>query len=118
MTHKHEHAKNFMNNIHSINSALAFASMGTNIAPPPGYGPYCFRINGQIYHRAGALHPTNDNQRKFAQLYILDPNEAADHRMRIRENAGCHLQLMQELSIFMATNNPFAEAFKMLYEVE
>ncbi|XP_021961437.1 uncharacterized protein LOC110857104 [Folsomia candida] len=112
--------RNLNQTIHaaSINSALAFASMGANIAPPPGYGPYCFRINGQIYHRTGSLHPTNGDQRKFAQLYILDPDEACDQRMMIRENAHCNAEIMRELSSFMAQNNPFAKAFKMLYEVE
>ncbi|UYV71951.1 hypothetical protein LAZ67_9001304 [Cordylochernes scorpioides] len=52
MTGKHQLSKNFMENIRSVNSALAFASMGANLAPPPGYGAYCFRINGQIYHRS------------------------------------------------------------------
>ncbi|UYV75835.1 hypothetical protein LAZ67_13001512 [Cordylochernes scorpioides] len=61
MTGKHQLSKNFMENIRSVNSALAFASMGANLAPPPGYGPYCFRINGQIYHRSVALHPENDD---------------------------------------------------------
>ncbi|OXA63973.1 hypothetical protein Fcan01_00555 [Folsomia candida] len=93
-------------NIRSINSALAFASMGANIAP------------GQIYHRTGSLHPTNGDQRKCAQLYILDPDEACDQRMMIRENAHCNAEIMRELSSFMAQNNPFAKAFKMLYEVE
>lgn len=54
MTFNHAFSKNFHENIRSINSALGFASMGANIATPPGYGPYCFRINGQIYHRTGA----------------------------------------------------------------
>jgi hypothetical protein len=115
---EHEHSTNFHDNIRSINSALAFASMGANIAPPPGYGPYCFRINGQIYHRSGALHPENDDQRKFAQLYILDPDEATEQRMQITENSRCHRTLMQSLSEFMAENNPFAEACKMMFEVE
>ncbi|GLV39494.1 hypothetical protein CBL_21402, partial [Carabus blaptoides fortunei] len=114
----HVHSKNFMQNIRSINSALAFASMGANIAPPPGYGHYCFRINGQIYHRAGALHPINEDQRKFAQLYILDPDDAADQRMLIKENAQCVPSLMRELSKFIYENNPFSSACKMLYEVE
>lgn len=83
LTFQHPHSEHFHENIRSINSALAFASLGANIAPPPGYGPYCFRINGQIYHRAGALHPINDDQRKFAQLYILDPDEAAKQRLLI-----------------------------------
>ncbi|UYV61151.1 hypothetical protein LAZ67_1003601 [Cordylochernes scorpioides] len=57
MTGKHQLSKNFMENIRSVNSALAFASMGANLAPPPGYGPYCFRINGQIYHRSATMAP-------------------------------------------------------------
>ncbi|XP_053566967.1 uncharacterized protein LOC128656828 [Bombina bombina] len=118
MTGHHTHSKNFMQNIRSINSALAFASMGANIAPPPGYGPYCFRINGQIYHRSGALHPENDDQRKFAQLYILSPEEAADQRAALKENSGCHIGLLRELSSYMSHYNPFAKACKMLYEVE
>jgi len=92
--------------------------MGANIAPPPGYGPYCFSINGQVYHRTGSLHPDNDDQRKFAQLYILDPEDAANQRLGLHENSNCNPELMQTLSTFMALNNPFAEACKMLHEVE
>ena len=116
MTFQHHHSNNFHDNIRSINSSLAFASMGANIVPPPGYGPYCFRINGEIYHRAGALHPDNDDQRKFAQLYILDPDEACAQRMTLDHK--CNPDLMAELSRYMADNNPFAEACKMLFEVE
>ncbi|UYV79082.1 hypothetical protein LAZ67_17001066 [Cordylochernes scorpioides] len=118
MTGKHQHSKNFMKNIRSVNSALAFASMGANLAPPPGYGPYCFRINGQIYHRSGALHPENDDQRVFAQLYILDPDEAARQRMIISKNTGCNPDLMKLLSLYIVGINPFADACKMLHEVE
>jgi len=89
--------------------------MGANLAPPPGYGLYCFRINGAIYHRSGALHPSNGDQGKFAQLYILDPDEAAAQRMQLTENKGCDPDLMQELSHLMATVNPFADACKMLF---
>ncbi|UYV82699.1 hypothetical protein LAZ67_22000600 [Cordylochernes scorpioides] len=115
MTGKHQLSKNFKENIRSVNSALAFASMGANLAPPPGYGPYCFRINGQIYHRSGALHPEND-QRVFAQLYILDPDEAARQRMIISKNSGCNPDLMKLLSLYIAGINPFADACKMLHE--
>lgn len=118
LTNNHEHSKNFMENIRSFNSSLAFASMGANIAPPPGYGPYAFRIHGQIYHRAGALNPCNGGQRKFAQLYILDPYEASEQRLRMSENSKCNPDLMNELSQFMTQQNPFADACKMLHEVE
>ncbi len=83
-----------------------------------GYGPYCFRIHGQIYHRAGALHPGNGDHRKFAQLYILDPDEAANQRIMIAENSKCNPNLMHQFSTFMYKFNPFADACKMLYEVQ
>ncbi|XP_030046483.1 uncharacterized protein LOC115461068 [Microcaecilia unicolor] len=115
---EHQYSKNFFENIRSINSSLAFASMGVNISPPPGYGPYCFRINGTIYHRTGSLHPDNEKQRQFAQLYILDPDEAALQRLQILPSAHIHEKLMTQLSNFMASENLFADACKMLYEVE
>lgn len=65
------------------------------------------------------LHPQNDNDKQiYAQLYILDPSEASDVRLRMQENNRCNHALMTELSQFMSMRNPFAQAFKMLYEVE
>jgi len=117
MTNKLKKSKNFKDSIKSINSALTFAFMGANLAPPPGYGPYFLRINGAIYHRSGALHPTNGDQIKIAQPYILDPDEAAALRMQLTGKKGCDPDLMQELSRLMTTVNPFADACKMLFEV-
>ena len=37
---------NFRKNIRNYNSAFAFASFGSNITPPSGRGPYCFRLQG------------------------------------------------------------------------
>ena len=48
-------AKNFQQHIRQFNSAFSFASFGANIAAPPGNGPPCFRICGQICHRSGTL---------------------------------------------------------------
>ncbi|UYV73006.1 hypothetical protein LAZ67_10001495 [Cordylochernes scorpioides] len=72
MTGKHQLSKNFMENIRSVNSALAFASMGANLAPPPGYGPYCFRINGQIYHCSAVPHNIPDLFSKYKKLLCED----------------------------------------------
>ena len=54
-------SRNFKENIRQYNSALAFASFGANIAVPPvGRGPHSFRIHGQIYHKSGSLHPSDN----------------------------------------------------------
>lgn len=114
----HEHLKNFKENIRAINNSLAFASFGANIAPPPGYGPYCFRIHGSIYHRTRSLHSVNGETRKYAQLYILDPEQAVSERMQTNAYFGISEDLMNILSQLMANINPSAKAYKIMYEVE
>ncbi|UYV84552.1 hypothetical protein LAZ67_X002596 [Cordylochernes scorpioides] len=111
-------SKNFMENFRSYNSSLAFASMGANIATPPGYGPYCFRIHGQIYHRTGTLHPVGEQPPKFAQLYILDTAEATRERLSIPENHGCDENVLNKLAELLANINKFAMSYKMLRDVE
>lgn len=124
MEGQHRQSKNFIEHIRSFNSSVAFASIGAKIESPPGFGPYCFRIHGQIYHRAGTLHPHDDEPRMYAQLYILDSGLAAEQRLAMKDgrgadvNKGCSKDLMKELSEYMVNNNPFAKASKMLYEVE
>jgi hypothetical protein len=92
--------------------------MGAAIAPPPGHGPYCFRVHGQVYHTTSHLEPPNGEQPKYAQLYIVDPPTALDHRLRLPENEGCDPELMKTLDNLMRELNPFIAAYRMLKEVE
>ncbi|UYV67927.1 hypothetical protein LAZ67_5002522 [Cordylochernes scorpioides] len=118
MKQRHRHSKYFLENIRSINSSFAFASMGAQVSPPPGYGPYCFRIQGQIYHRTGTLHPEDGEGRKFAQLYILDTEVATEERLKLKENQGCNKDLMNAVATLLQQINPFTEAYRMLGDVE
>jgi hypothetical protein len=98
MTGKHQHSSNFMDNIRRFNSALAMTSMSAKVYNPPGRGVYTYKIHGQMYHRAGTLHPADGEAPKFAQLYIYDPLEASDRRLDLSENEGCNNDLMKILS--------------------
>lgn len=110
--------QNFKQNIRSYNSAISFASMGAKLAANvPGYGPYCFKVQGQIYHRTSHLHPPEGQQRKFAQLYVLDTAEAIEQRLNLPENNNCLPNVMHELDMIMR-ENPYTLAFKKLSEVE
>ena len=64
------------------------------------------------------LHLLEGEQRKFAQLYILDPVEASDQRLQLANNQGCNPDLMNDLSILLNEINPFVAAYKMLHDVE
>jgi hypothetical protein len=114
----HPYHKNFIENIRAYNSALAFASLGASISLPPGRGPYCFRIHGQIYHRVSPLHPNEKDSPRFAQLYILDSDEALDIRMSIKENSRCEPELLDKLDSLMRRENDYAKAYKMMREFE
>jgi hypothetical protein len=114
----HPQHKNFIENICAYNSALGFASMGAKICPPSGYGPYCFRIHGQIYHRVGPFHPKDKEPPRFAQLYILDTDEALNKRMALKENKKCDPQLMARLDSLIRSISNYAKGFKMMRELE
>jgi hypothetical protein len=71
-------AKSFRKEIHQYNAALAFTSVGTNIVHLQGQGPQIFKVHDSVYHYQDSLLPkdTPNAQRKYAQLYIHNPQEA------------------------------------------
>ena len=71
----------FCQNIRTYNNSLAFASMYMtgNEYVFKNCGPYCFRLNGQIYHRISQLQPENGKPPCFPQIYIYDQQNELDH---------------------------------------
>lgn len=112
------HHANIKNNIRSYNSAVAFASMGAQIEEFATQGPYCFRIHGQIYHTTSHLHPQQGETRKFAQLYVIEAEEALQKRMELPPNRQCLPEILSALDGFLRENNVYAKSFKMLHEIE
>ena len=111
-------AKHFRNYIRNYNSAHAMASMGCQIDKLSGRGPYCFKIHGQVYHRTSALYPNQGDKPRYAQLYILDTQQASRQRSGFIENDETDPVLMLELSTLIAEINPYARAFKTMIEIE
>ena len=62
---------------------FAFTSMGGNVdhSVNTGRGPFCFRIQGQNYHRLGNLLPNPGETPKFSQLCIYDPPNEIETRI-------------------------------------
>ena len=78
ITGNHPKSKSFIENIRRYNSMFSFTSLGAkeDMSVTRGGGPYCYRIQGQNYHRMGTLLPKTNKPPMFAQLYIYDrPNE-------------------------------------------
>ena len=113
-----EEGRHFGENIRVYNSCLAFASMGANIQLPPGYGPYCYRIHGQIYHWSGPLHPGKEHRRQYSQLYILEGSQAVEERLQHPLNASCRQDIMRELLTAIEGVSPYASAYRHMAQVE
>ena len=109
---------NFLDNIRQYNSAMSFASFGAQIAPPPGHGPYCFRIHGQIYHRSSSLYPGNGAAPSYSQLYIIEGDQAVRARMNHTANQMCQRDIMVLLSTVLDRVSPYAAAYKYMHHVE
>ena len=71
---KSQKAQAFHQNIRAYNSSLAFASMYLtgHEYTFKGRGPYCFRINGQVYHKISQMQPETGKSPGFLQIYIYD----------------------------------------------
>ena len=109
-------SKSFLKNIRRYNSSFAFASMGAMMAPPPGRGPYCFRIHGQVYHRTGTLHPEQSKQPQFGQLYILDGHEATS--TRLNQHPQCDENTMTQIQDVLTEHSPYVAAYRHMHQVE
>ncbi|XP_057297097.1 uncharacterized protein LOC130625993 [Hydractinia symbiolongicarpus] len=102
----------------SIIVPLPLLLLEQTFAPPPGRGPPCFRICGQIWHRVGGLHPPEGQTPVFNQLYIYEAGRALNERMARQENNGCREDVMRTVQDVIDRVSPFAAAYRYMAEVE
>ncbi|XP_057302694.1 uncharacterized protein LOC130636863 [Hydractinia symbiolongicarpus] len=111
-------AKQFRKYIRVYNNAFSFASLLPNIRPPPGRGPPCFRICGQLFHRYGALLPAQNELPNFSQLYIVEAAAALNMRIENPTHAHCNRETMQIIQDVLNRDSPYAAAYSNMAEVE
>lgn len=104
-------------NMRSYNAALSFASMGCNIVTPPGRGPYCFQVNGQVYHTMLPLAAPQPQMRRYAQIYFLDSaTQATEQRMTHRANRNLNPVILKAFHQYFALYNRVAQRLKTVFE--
>ena len=115
----HRYSKDFFNNIRQYNLTFSMTSLGVDeeLTYRGGDGPYCFKIRGQLHHRIGSLLPdSNTDTPKFAQLWILDPQEALGHRQNLNPRLNPNLLMTLNDIIVHAAGNPFIGLYNTAYE--
>ncbi|KZP22144.1 hypothetical protein FIBSPDRAFT_1018870, partial [Athelia psychrophila] len=110
-------SREFLENIRQYNAAFAFTSLGVkqDHAVNAGTGPYVFRIQGQLCHRAGALLPQPGHVPSYAQLYIHDPRTALQYRQH--RNGNVREDTMQILQNAISASHYYAHLYKHAHEV-
>ena len=111
----HVLSNDFFQHIRSYNNSLSFASFNANLVnfSLRHPGPYCFKIQGQIYYQINtALYPSENESPSHGQLFIIDPKEATDIRM---ENISyLNYQTLEILDKIIRENNLFAKSYEMM----
>ena len=73
-------------------------------------GPFCFRINGQIYHRISQLEPPQGKNPGFSQIYIYDNQSEFQHRMKTFSNLDP--LIIKSLQEELGNVNPYVKVYK------
>ncbi|XP_046745540.1 uncharacterized protein LOC124410885 [Diprion similis] len=111
----HPKSTYFYEHIRSYNNSFSFASFNANLFDFANRrpGPYCFKIQGQIYYQINtALYPDSNEYPTFGQLFIIDPNEAIE--FRCHENSRLDPEIAGSLDMMMRESNIFAESYQMM----
>uniref|UniRef100_A0A8R1IAX7 ATP-dependent DNA helicase n=1 Tax=Caenorhabditis japonica TaxID=281687 RepID=A0A8R1IAX7_CAEJA len=112
-------AVDFREHCRNYNNTLAMGSFKAQLDQLTTPGPYCYRLHGQTYHFVGNLHPEVGNERKFAQVFIMDTSTAAEElasRPLIQD--WCSQDLLEKLIDILKEHNPFVKSFKTMHEIE
>ena len=105
----------FKKNIRQYNAAFAFVSLGVKIdrAVTNARGAYCFCINGELHHLAGALLPEIGQPEEYAQIYIYDP--ATQLGMRQRGNPNLSPIIMTSLQAMLHDTHPYVLLYRQAF---
>jgi len=77
-------------------------------------GSYCFKIQEELHHLAGALLPHGDQTPMYAQIYILDTAE--QFNVRRANNNNPDPIMMDNLQTMLLDNHPYIGHYRHAYE--
>ena len=105
------HSRHFLENIRHYNAVMAMASWNATVTEHAGRGPRVVTIHGQPYHLTAAQEAPHGMPPQYAQLYILDTNEAMHQRTNDPRNHNLRADIMQLLQDELLAVNPYARQY-------
>jgi hypothetical protein len=121
LTNQEPIARAFCNHIRNYNSALAMTSVGRKLdySVNDGGGPWLYKLNGELIHRAGSLLPPEEgnNDPVYSQLWVIDTEEALDIRMHNQHNRSLDLNTLRSLHNMLYHYHPGVPLYNHAYEL-
>ncbi|KAJ2931872.1 hypothetical protein H1R20_g5233, partial [Candolleomyces eurysporus] len=112
-------AREFRKDIWKYNRAFSFTSVGVqqdhSVNRRPGCGPPVYRISGELYHASAALNPPAGRLPRYAQLYVIQPQEAL--AARINQNLALDPVVMWGLQNMLMIHHPLTQSYRHAYEI-
>ena len=72
-------------------------------------GPYCFRINGQVYHAISQLQTSSGEAPKFPQIYLYDGSEQVNAQSEIFKHL--RTDVVNDLQVMIWDMNPYVKLY-------
>ena len=113
----HPKSNQFFKHIRRYNNSLALASTSFNQVKFDGSGPPCLIVNGEMKHFLSPMNATLQRHNGYGELYVMDPEDAKAHRAISSVSQGCDQELLCELDLTLRTINPYAQSYRMMYEL-
>jgi len=110
-------SREFCNNIRQYNAAFAITSVGVKInnSVTRQSGPYCFKIQEELYHLTSAFLPHGDQTPIYVQIYILDTTEQLN--VRRANNNNLDPVVIDNLQTMLPDSHPYIGRYRHAYEL-
>ncbi|CAF4946666.1 unnamed protein product [Pieris macdunnoughi] len=100
----------FLTHIQQYNNCFQMTSFGARNVVRENFMP-TFKIQGQIYHRAGSLLPVSDSDNKFLQIYFMG-NSPQEIDLRCAHNNLVKRSIVEQLQTLFHQHNQLIILFK------
>ena len=110
-------SRHFLDNIRHYNATMSMASWNATLTDHAGRGPRVVTIHGQAYHLTAAQEAPEGQPPQYAQLYILDTNDALQQRVNDPRNENLQADVIQLLQDELMAVNPYARQYQNMGQV-
>ncbi|GFY75004.1 ATP-dependent DNA helicase [Trichonephila inaurata madagascariensis] len=94
---------------------FAMTPFKSNVVLNNGWTP-TFKVQGQVYHHAGLLHPANAEDRQYLQIYFLGEDEQVQRRLDLLDSP-VDRNIVLKLQRMLHQHNSYVRSFKMAAEI-